>query len=63
MTEEWGHPGQASGFFFVIPGGRFLFFVIPGERSETRNPESALIHAAVVHSLPGFRISASHCPE
>ena len=41
---------EAEVIFFstVIPGEPFFFYVIPGERSETRNPETTLIHAAVV---------------
>ena len=37
----------------MIPGERFLLFVIPGERSETRNPEIPLIPAAVAESSLG----------
>ena len=55
-------PGERF-FFFVIPGERFFFFVIPGERSETRNPETTSTRAAVVHSIPGFRIGAARFPE
>jgi len=48
--------------FFGIPVERLLL-VIPGERSETRNPETTPALAAVVHPLPGFRIGAARRPE
>jgi len=51
------HHPQMHGLSFLIPHERLPAFVIPGERSETRNPETTFVHAAAANAFPGSRIA------